>query len=211
MKKHALWLLLPVVALVGFGYRAGFLGEQVCAVAAPPLSLEGYLDEKLPEARTDKPKMKVDNGACYVCHGNYQEEELTVMHGQDAVGCMDCHGRSFAHRGDEDNITPPEKMYPAGEIDRMCGTCHEGHDVAPMDVIVRWKRRCPTKTDPKTIVCTDCHGQHRLKRRVVRWDKKTGKLIERKTGQATKGAADSPKQQPQKADGKQTRPAPQKR
>jgi hypothetical protein len=43
--------------------------------------------------------------------------------------------------------------------------------------VARWQQRRPGKTDPKTTVCTDCHGEHRLKLRTVQWDKTTGKLL----------------------------------
>ncbi len=46
------------------------------------------------------------------------------------MGCIDCHGQSFPHRNDEDNITPPDKMYPLDEIEKMCADCHDGHDAA---------------------------------------------------------------------------------
>lgn len=39
--------------------------------------------------------------------------------------------------------------------------------------------RCfPAKANPKDIVCTDCHFEHRLSCRTVVWDKKTGQLID---------------------------------
>jgi hypothetical protein len=44
-------------------------------------------------------------------------------------------------------------------------------------VLQKWQERCPEKTDPQQIVCTDCHYQHRLERRMVRWNKTTGELI----------------------------------
>jgi len=31
----------------------------------------------------------------------------------------------------------------------------------------------------ENVGCVDCHGRHRLKRRTVRWDKQTGRLIVR--------------------------------
>lgn len=191
--KHAAWLMfLLVVVVLVFGYRVDFWGDGLRALAVPPLSLEGYLDEKLPEASEDdmKVELKVDNQACYVCHGNYDGEELVVMHGKDEVGCIDCHGESHAHRGDEDNITPPDKMYAPEGVDPMCAECHEEHDVAAAKVITRWQERCPAKSDPRTIICTDCHGSHRLKFRTVWWDKKTGKLIVRKKGQRIKLSPD---------------------
>jgi formate-dependent nitrite reductase cytochrome c552 subunit len=102
---------------------------------------------------------------------------MAVWHAKEEVGCMDCHGPSLAHRNDEDNITPPDKMFPPGAIDESCGECHDSHDVPAVKVIARWQARCPKKTDAATVVCTDCHGHHRLEKRVVRWNKETGELL----------------------------------
>ena len=176
--KYAAWLsLLSLVAVFALGYFVDFSGDDVRAIAAPPLSLDGFMDEKLPEAPKEKVKLKVDNFACYVCHGNYDGEELVVSHGKEGTGCIDCHGKSYAHRNDEDNITPPDKMYPLEAVDKMCGDCHDEHIAPAREVILRWQERCPEKTDPQGIVCTDCHYQHRLKRRTVVWNKKTGEVI----------------------------------
>jgi formate-dependent nitrite reductase cytochrome c552 subunit len=179
--KHAAWLIvLSLGAVLVSGHLAGFSGDGVRAVAAPPLSLDGFMDEKLPEAPKEKEKLKVDNFACYVCHGNLEGEELVVSHGKEGTGCIDCHGKSYAHRNDEDNITPPDKMYPLDAIDKMCAECHDTHDAPAVKVLARWQERCPEKADAKAIVCTDCHYQHRLARRTVVWNKKTGELLLRK-------------------------------
>jgi hypothetical protein len=190
MKHAVLPTLLLAVVTVAFGYLVDFSGDDARVVAAPPLSLEGLLDEKLPEAPEVDPDVKVDNSACYVCHENYNGEELVLQHAKEEVGCIDCHGKSSEHRDDEDNITPPDEMYGPGDIGKQCGECHEQHDADAVKVIGRWQERCPAKTDPKTIVCTDCHGTHRLRFRTVWWDKKTRKLIIRKEGQRTKVAPD---------------------
>jgi hypothetical protein len=118
-----------------------------------------------------------DNEACYCCHANYREEEFVQYHAVGDVGCIDCHGQSHAHRNDENNTTPPDKMFAVDQIAGNCAECHDEHDVSAIKVIACWQERCPTKTDVKDIVCTDCHGQHRLKLRTVRWDKKTGELL----------------------------------
>jgi hypothetical protein len=81
-------------------------------------------------------------------------------------------------------------MYPPEAIDPACQECHEEHDVPAREVLTRWQERCPEKTDVNTIVCTDCHGQHRLARRTVRWDKKTGKLIIKKEDPAKSSKTD---------------------
>jgi hypothetical protein len=61
--------------------------------------------------------------------------------------------------------------------DVLCKECHESHDIPAAAVIRKWQQRTSQKTNDKLIVCTDCHGQHRLNRRSVRWDKKTEKLL----------------------------------
>jgi hypothetical protein len=168
----------------------GLLVVNRCATAAPPLSIEHLLDEKLPEAPKAEDEIVADNSACFVCHGNYQEEPFALLHAKEDVGCADCHGESHDHRNDEDNITPPDTMYAEADIEPGCAKCHETHDAPAADVIARWQECCPAKTDPAKLVCTDCHGQHRLKFRTVWWNKKTGELGVPKDGQRTKVAPD---------------------
>jgi len=191
MMKHAVWFTLLLAAVVFvLGKLAGFPGGGEAAAAAPPLTLSPeLLNEDLP-ASEEKHVLDVDNSACYVCHGNYDGEELVVEHGKEGTGCMDCHGQSIDHRNDEDNITPPDIMYPPEDVDGMCGKCHDIHEASARKVIERWQERCPAKTDPKEIICTDCHYQHRLAFRTVWWNKKTGELIIRKEGETSKPAAD---------------------
>ena len=102
-----------------------------------------------------------DNSRCHVCHINYEDEELAVTHARASVGCERCHGASDAHCSDEDNITPPDIMYPLAKVNSSCKSCHpEG------------------KLGGGKKYCTDCHGEHRLSYRTRRWDKQTGELVE---------------------------------
>ena len=149
--KHAAWmtLVLLAAALVS-GYVAEFGSHQVRAVAAPPLKLDAYLDEKLPEAPEKKSEMKVDNFACYVCHGNYEDEELVLSHGKEEVGCIDCHGKSYPHRNDEDNITPARQDVPAWTPLRRCAaTVTTPTTRPPPSVLARWQERCPGEKGPQ--------------------------------------------------------------
>ena len=207
--KRGLWVLLlglPILAWV-LWTLGGSNGPQVSPDMGlsgnPPAGEEKESDSGGPpplEIDTDEPLLledppedeaagsqpagqpTADNEACFVCHANYMSEPLVVRHARENVGCMDCHGKSYAHRNDENNITPPDIMYPDRSIDPACKECHKKHDAPAVAVIARWQRRCPTKSNPKTIVCTDCHGEHRLKLRTVRWDKKTGRLISTNRG-----------------------------
>jgi hypothetical protein len=151
----------------------------------PPLVVDKkaplLLDDPSDNGGKTRSKALAINDACFVCHANYDEEPLVVMHAEAEVGCADCHGASLEHRNDEDNVTPPDTMYPRERIDEACQECHETHDAPARAVLARWQERCPERKDFATIVCTDCHGQHRLATRVVRWNKKTGALIIRST------------------------------
>ncbi len=170
-----------VVTVSGLGRARAEEKEKPKSSGLPPLVIDRGAPLLLDEpagGKTDQPSESLaDNSACFVCHGNYDEEELVLIHAREEIGCVECHGESFAHRNDEDNITPPDVMYWAERIDPKCQECHEEHDVAARKVLTRWQERCPEKTDAAQVVCTDCHGHHRLARRTVRWEKKTGKLI----------------------------------
>jgi hypothetical protein len=155
---------IGIVLALGVSLRRGpapVLGAQAAAPA---------------DAAKSKPE-PADNSYCYVCHGNYEDEKLAAIHRDQGIGCVKCHGESVKHSGDEDNITPPEIMYPSSKIDAACAKCHDSHDAPAAKVIARWQQSCPGKTNAKDVTCTDCHGSHRLKVRTRRWDKATGKLI----------------------------------
>jgi hypothetical protein len=153
-----------------------------------------------------------ENAACFVCHANYQSEFLANSHARANISCFNCHGESSAHQNDENNITAAEILYSADKIDPFCRGCHKTHDISPRDIIAdwmkkkaekkntscegchqsndippgkvvaRWKEVALDKTNPGQIVCTDCHGDHRMKVRTVIWDKNSGKLLRTNKG-----------------------------
>jgi hypothetical protein len=140
-----------------------------------PLLIDGPPAKTAKTAKTGQ-KM-ADNSPCFVCHVNFAEEEIALQHSQVGVGCVDCHGASYAHRNDENNTTPPDTIYPARKIDAACEKCHPQHNAPAKKVIATWQKRCPEKKDAKALVCTDCHGHHRLAIRTVRWNKETRELL----------------------------------
>ena len=121
-------------------------------------------------------KAAVENAACFVCHANYSEEELVVRHAAADVGCTKCHGESHPHRNDENHTTPPDRMYAVETVVPLCQQCHESAKIDPRE-IETVRREQSDKPASEPVVCTDCHGKHRLPHRTVRWDKTTGKLI----------------------------------
>ena len=140
------------------------LGLFLLAAAAPPKAAQG------PAA---KPPHPADNSYCYVCHANYEDESLVHGHQVVGVGCEKCHGPSTKHSGDEDNITPPDRMFAHADVDRFCITCHAEDKLRKNDIHKEW-----LQDEVRDDTCNDCHGRfHHLAVRTRRWDKKTGKLI----------------------------------
>ncbi len=102
------------------------------------------------------------NAACYVCHMTYVKEPMSRLHLKHKVYCIDCHGPSIGHANDEDiGATKPDKYFKRGQVNASCRKCHSDHDAKPELVIKRYIDRKLTTDSP---VCTDCHGQHRIKR-----------------------------------------------
>ncbi|MBN1419487.1 MAG: hypothetical protein JXP34_11970 [Planctomycetes bacterium] len=96
-----------------------------------------------------------DNRRCHVCHMNYIQEDLALVHARAKIGCADCHGDCDDHIADESwayggNGTPPGIMYPRDKINAFCAGCHSCEKAS-------------------TQVCTDCHGKHRLAERKCKW------------------------------------------
>ena len=157
MMRHAFWLLPLGLAVV------------VVATCVPPAAVRTPpADNFCPVCAVRTPP--ADNFYCLVCHMNYKSEKLAVRHTEAGIGCMKCHGDSQDHSGDEDNITPPDIMYPREMIAEACMECHPGNGLAQKEIHQEGKQAGK--------VCTDCHGSHRLTHRTRRWNKATGDLIE---------------------------------
>jgi hypothetical protein len=142
--------------------------EPPLLLEEPPLLLEnGDKAEELPEPTGPV----ADNSRCHVCHINYDGEKLAVVHAYANISCEQCHGASDAHCSDEDNITPPDIMYPMAKINPFCMGCHHRDKISSL-------HESFFAGDTKEKYCTDCHGEHRLIYRTRKWDKATGKLVE---------------------------------
>ncbi|HOK77242.1 MAG TPA: hypothetical protein PLW35_05910 [Verrucomicrobiota bacterium] len=141
-----------------------------------PLLLDSHPPDEPPGGVSAATSVPHINSACYVCHANYKNEELAHTHAKTNVGCVNCHGPSRAHALDEANLTPPDIMYWPSRIATSCYLCHTNHNAPAKTVIMRWQQRCVDK-DPKYLVCTDCHGDHRLRVRTTIWNKRTGEVV----------------------------------
>jgi len=109
-----------------------------------------------------------DNSRCFVCHINYVQEDIAVTHARANIGCADCHGESDEHIADESwasggNGTAPDIMYPRAKINPACMACHRKDKLD----IGQHKPIFAGLAEKK--YCTDCHGNHRLRRRRCKW------------------------------------------
>lgn len=159
-------------------------GAGAPASTAPPLLIEDDAPPLLeePAHATNGAALQVQhdtsiNAACYVCHVNFKQDAFVQWHVKTNIGCVHCHGPSREHVADEANLTPPDVMYPPQNIALSCALCHPVHKANPREVLARWQEWCSNKADPYRVVCTDCHGDHRLKVRATIWHKKTGALL----------------------------------
>jgi len=155
-------------------HPVSIVGTELLLLDGPsePVLQDGPKGIKNPLAPAKGPP--ADNGRCHVCHVNFSDERLAVGHARANIGCEKCHGPSDAHCGDEGNVTAPTTLYAKADVDKSCKVCH------PDDRLIEGAKSCPVVVvddakGPK--YCTDCHGRHRMERRTVRWDTKTGKLL----------------------------------
>ena len=160
--RYCLWMfVVAAVAVVACKQEQEVRHE-------PPLLLEN--SDRAQELPTPSGPV-ADNSRCHVCHINYEDEELAVVHARANINCEQCHGSCDAHCSDEDNITPPDIMYPAAKINSSCLECHPKNkiDIQPHEFLF-------AATEKK--YCTDCHGEHRLAYRTRKWDRETGELLQ---------------------------------
>jgi hypothetical protein len=125
----------------------------------------------------------VANVFCSACHYGFSDEKLALTHEKAGIGCERCHGESERHRSDEDNITPPDIMYPKAKINPTCMMCHPRHEirhVARHKTLLAGAKTVFDSADEgdNQISCTDCHAKdHRINVRTIRWNKETGELL----------------------------------
>ena len=140
--------------------------------------------EEVLVARQGKEEVFVANEFCSACHYGFAEEELAHAHELAGVGCERCHGESQRHRSDENNITPPQIMYPKDKINPTCMMCHPRQTIRRVPAHETLLAGAETVFDPASqdagspLYCTSCHAKdHRIKVRTIRWNKATGELL----------------------------------
>ena len=183
-----------VVAVVGFivsslllVFAASCSLERRTADNSKQEQVDGAaVKRETPEESSEKEAEEetfVANEFCSACHYGFGEEELALNHMLVGIGCERCHGESERHRSDEDNITPPEIMYPKAKINPTCMMCHPRHKihhVASHKALLTGAKTVFDSVDDSgnQMYCTGCHARdHRINVRTIRWNKETGELL----------------------------------
>jgi len=167
MKYYLLVFVAVCVVVTGCCQRESVLEPE--AKNEAPLLLDDelllLLDDQRDTEQSNGPQ--ADNSRCFVCHINYMQEDIAVVHARANIGCADCHGQSDEHIADESwasggNGTAPDTMFPKLKINPFCMGCHT-KDKIDTD------QHKPLFANLEKMVCTDCHGSHRLEVRKCKW------------------------------------------
>jgi len=179
MKLYIPVFILAAICIIGAGCEQPESVQKPQAGGEPamkpaeeseaPLLLDDepllLLDDEPDTDQSDEPE--ADNSRCFVCHINYMQEDIAVIHARADIGCAGCHGESDEHIADESwasggNGTAPDIMYPQPKINPFCLGCHT------RDKIDKDQHK-PLFANFEKMVCTDCHGSHRLVVRKCKW------------------------------------------
>ncbi len=161
--------VVALYAVVATGIAACQTSQEQ-AVAQPDMLLDDEPLLLLDDSAEDDSRLEggADNSRCYVCHVNYQQEDLAVTHTAVGIGCARCHGESDEHMADESwaeggNGTAPEAIYTLDQVNPFCMECHPGNNLyeEPHEAVLSG-----AATEK---YCTDCHGEHRLHIRRLKW------------------------------------------
>ncbi len=159
----------------------GFIMSSLLLVFAANCSFENNTADDSSLKKIEEEAF-VANVFCSACHYAFGDEELALSHERVGIGCERCHGESERHRSDEDNVTPPEIMYPKAKINPTCMMCHPRGEIKHESHHKFFLAGAETIFDEHTgqkKYCTDCHGRHhRINVRTIRWNKATGELLE---------------------------------
>ena len=95
------------------------------------------------------------------------QEDIAVTHAKANISCAGCHGESDEHIADESwasggNGTAPDTMFPKPNINPFCMGCHNKDKIDT-------EQHKPLFANFEEVVCTDCHGDHRLEVRKCKW------------------------------------------
>jgi hypothetical protein len=125
-----------------------------------------------------------EKNTCFACHSAIAPPQRAIteqwqasVHGQNGVGCADCHGGDPT--SDEIGVSMDPVNGFIGNPTRsatvdLCGTCHSDVErmrqyQIPTDQLVKYEasvhgQRLLNDKDVRVAICIDCHGSHDVKK-----------------------------------------------
>ena len=177
--RYAVWVLVTGLAaalLVSCQPQGARQGAEEPRAGTPPGAGGAAKTDEEPLLLLDDGEKKspglagpmADNSRCFVCHLNYMQEPIAVVHAKANIGCANCHGNCDAHIADESwaiggNGTAPGVMFTRDKVNPFCLGCHAKEKISTVRHAAFLAGTAAEK------YCTDCHGQHRLATRKCKW------------------------------------------
>lgn len=148
-------------------------------LVAPTASVEPLIPGPTPPRPITHPSDGSSN-QCFDCHVSVNARERTIaeawqksVHGQNGVGCADCHGgdprsdrMGIAMDPDAGFIGKPDRLQTVG----MCGSCHSDPQLMKpyglnTDQFSKYwtsvhGQQLLAEDDTRVAICIDCHGVH---------------------------------------------------
>ncbi len=195
-----LGLLAATLSLLGFAVAGGVaaVGPSADPSASPAASAEPSPGPTTPSPDAgaspalgpstapapDASGKPAATNTCYACHSAIAAPQRAIadkwqtsVHGQNGIGCADCHG------GDPTSDEIGVAMDPArgfigkpsrSETVGLCGTCHSNVErmrqyQIPTDQLVKYQasvhgQKLINDQDVRVAICIDCHGSHDVKK-----------------------------------------------
>ncbi|MFI5362772.1 MAG: cytochrome c3 family protein [Elusimicrobiota bacterium] len=182
-----------VMLLCSTGAAAGGAADKVCLrchgrpearghVEASDLADSVHANTPCASCHTDvgtmPPHVKPSKIECVKCHARQGSEYRTGIHAQarakgesEAAACQDCHRPAHAIHSRSD---PRSSVHPFN-LPHTCSRCHANPEMAqrfgfPPDILAAYYSTVHGQALQKsglvvTAVCSDCHGNHDIRRR----------------------------------------------
>ena len=154
-----------VCTLAMEAYTGRAVAQQSSAKQTPAVAKKiAAVAKEAPAVAKDDPDGEDDllgaNAACYVCHTSFVKEDLAKTHLAAKVGCINATACPRSTPTTRISGPPsPMSFSNAARSTPLAASATRSTNVVPEKIIARFIERKVAKTP---VVCTDCHGAHKI-------------------------------------------------